>query len=297
MPPTTDEVIARFSPVSVPPEAVAFARRVVARAGPQRAQRAKALLFAAGKLGAFAASVGLELDEGLLTDSVIERFVLVGCLGGPATRRTVRTNLRALRRAVLAGVSPQPTPLPRGRAKPPYTRAQIAGFLALCDAQPTRLRQGRAAALVCLGAGAGLYGRELRGVRGSDVVARSGGILVLVAGRGARSVPVLAPFGERLATTAHLFGERYLVAGGDPDSHNVTNPIIRSLSGGKDLPRLDAGRLRSTYLAQMAATIGLRAFMDAAGLTCSQRLGDIVASLDAPSEAEAVALLTPRRRE
>jgi hypothetical protein len=45
----------------------------------------------------------------------------------------------------------------------------------------------------------------------------------------------------------------------------------------------------------VAETIGLRAFMDAAGITCSQRLGDLVASLPRASEEETVALLGARR--
>jgi hypothetical protein len=51
---------------------------------------------------------------------------------------------------------PADLPLPRERAKAPYSSAQIDGYLALVDAQPARERQMRAAGLVCLGAGAGL---------------------------------------------------------------------------------------------------------------------------------------------
>jgi hypothetical protein len=54
---------------------------------------------------------------------------------------------------------------------------------------------------------------------------------------------------------------------------------------------LEAGRLRATWLVACAELIGLRAFMDAAGVTCSQRLGDLVSYLPAPPEAAAVALL------
>jgi hypothetical protein len=42
-------------------------------------------------------------------------------------------------------------PLPRERSKQPYGAAEVGGFLALADAQPTRERRMRAAALVCLG--------------------------------------------------------------------------------------------------------------------------------------------------
>jgi hypothetical protein len=50
---------------------------------------------------------------------------------------------------------PADAPLPRERAKARYTAAEIAGYLALADAQPTAARRMRAAGLVCLGAGAG----------------------------------------------------------------------------------------------------------------------------------------------
>ena len=76
----------------------------------------------------------------------------------------------------------------------------------------------------------------------------------------------------------------------------MTTPLTRALAGGTGLPRLDTSRLRATWLADCAAQIGLAAFMHAAGITCSQRLGDLLADLDPGSEADAVALLgaTPR---
>ena len=82
--------------------------------------------------------------------------------------------------------SRRPVPLARERAKAAYSPAEIDGFLRLADAQSTRARRMRASALVCLGAGAGMIAGELRRVRGSDIVCRAGGVLVLVsaAGRG-----------------------------------------------------------------------------------------------------------------
>ena len=71
-----------------------------------------------------------------------------------ATRRTVRTNLRAIARAHACG--PPPVWLGRERAKAPYSKAEIASYLSLADAQPTESRRMRASALVCLSAGAGL---------------------------------------------------------------------------------------------------------------------------------------------
>lgn len=288
-------VLAAWNPPGVPAEVAAFARHVVSRAAPQRSARTRALLFAAGRLGAFCSSIGLELDEAvLLRESVIERFICSGCRDvSPATRRTLRTNLRHL--AASCRAEPAPIPLPRERAKPPYSAAEIASYLALSDAQPTALRRARASALICLGAGAGLLGAELRHVRGTDVVCRSGGVLVEVGGSRARAIPVLTDYHSRLLRAASLFSSCYLVSGSNPDSHNVTNPLISSLSGGVDLPRLSTARLRSTYLTQMARHIGLSAFMDAAGISCSQRLGDLVSHLCRESEEEAVSRLGARR--
>jgi hypothetical protein len=289
------EAIERFAPRSVSPEVSAFARHVTTAAQPTSAPRAKALLFAAMKLGTFAHLVGLELEPAVvLAPSVIERFAASAHAGSPPTARTLRTNLRALAKAVLPAHA-EPVALPRERAKAPYSAAELAAYLALADAQPTALRRARANALIGLGAGAGLIGGELRHVCGSDVVCRSGGVLVVVQGRRARSVPVLIPFHDRLLGAAGFFGVRHLVAGPNPESHNVTNPLVRSLSEGTDLPRLETARLRSSYLSALAEHIGLRAFMDAAGIVSSQRLGDLVAALDAPSEPDAVACLGAAR--
>ena len=46
-----------------------------------------------------------------------------------------------------------------------------------------------------------------------------------------------------------------------------------------------------TWLADCARLLGLATFMHAAGITCSQRLGDLLASLEPAAEADAVALL------
>lgn len=68
-------------------------------------------------------------------------------------------------------------------------------------------------------------------------------------------------------------------------------PLIASLAGGLGLPRLSLARLRSTWLSRCACDIGLATFMAAAGISCSQRLGDLVAGLDQGDEATAVVLL------
>jgi integrase len=270
-----------------------FVRGVVAEAAPATRARAKALLFAASRLAAFAERVGLELEAGvLLHAAVIERFVLVGCEGmSAATRRTLRTNLRALARSLERYPQPAPVPLVRERAKAPYTEAEIEGFLRLADRQSSERRRMRASALICLGAGAGIVAGELRHLRGSDVVWRAGGVIVVVAGRRARSVPVLYRYQQPLLDAAAFAGERLLVGGREPGRRNVSDALCAALSKDRSLPRLEPGRLRSTWLLACAERIGLGAFMQAAGISCSQRLGDLAAQLPALGDEELVALL------
>jgi integrase len=284
--------IAGWGPPSVSPTAAAFARAAVAGCGDLRRERAKSLLWAAGRLADYGLRLGLRPElTVLLHPSVIERFAAHSPGLAPVSRRTLRTNLRFIARRVVPHLDPPDAPLPRERAKPPYTAAEIAGFLALAAAQPTAGRRMRAAALVCLGAGAGLTGAGLRAVRGTDVTTRSGGVIVQVRGARPRAVPVLARYHQQLLASAEFAGNRLLIGGRDPARRNVTYPLVAALSGGTGLPRLDTSRLRATWLAETAALIGLPAFMHAAGISCSQRLGDITATLDPGTEGQAVALL------
>ena len=293
----TAAYIARWRPSSVSPQAAAFARDVIGQVAPDGQERAKNLLWAAGKLADYAIPLGLDaVPEVLLHPSAAERFTRCAPGLSPVARRTLRTNLRFIGRRVVPQLYPQDMPLPRERAKAPYSPAEIAGFLALADAQPTTERRMRAAGLVCLGAGAGLIRGDLREVRGSDVACRSGGVVVTVRGARPRTVPVLARYHARLLAAARFAGNGLICGGADPGRRNMTNPLITALDGGTGLPRLDTSRLRATWLRDCAELLGLATFMHAAGISCSQRLGDLVAGLEPAGEAGAVRLLGAARQ-
>ena len=289
--------IARWRPSSVSPQAAAFAREVIGQVAPGGRERAKNLLWAAAKLADYAVGLGLDpAPEVVLHPSVTERFTRCAPGLSGVARRTLRTNLRFIGRTVVPQLYPADVPLPRERAKQPYSPAEIAGYLALADAQPVLSRRMRASALVCLGAGAGLIRADLRAVHGTDVICRSGGVLVTVRGARPRAVPVLAGYHERLLAAARFAGTGLVCGGADPARRNITTPLTRSLAGGTGLPRLDTSRLRATWLADAAQLLGLATFMRAAGITCSQRLGDLPAGLQPAGEAEAVRLLGAARR-
>ena len=293
----TAAYIGRWRPSSVSPRAAAFARDVIEKTAPEGQERAKNLLWAAGKLADYAIPLGLEaVPEVLLHPSVAERFTRCAPGLSGVARRTLRTNLRFIGRRVVPHLYPADLPLPREHAKEPYSPAEIAGYLALADAQPTPSRRMRASGLVCLGAGAGLIRADLRAVRGTDVACRSGGVIVAVPGARPRAVPVLARYHDRLLAAARSAGTAPVTGGTDPGRRNITTPLTRSLAGGAGLPRLDTSRLRATWLAEVADLLGLATFMHAAGITCSQRLGDLLAGLEPAAEADAVRLLGAARR-
>ena len=92
----------------------------------------------AGKLADFGIGLGLDaVPEVLLHPSVTERFTRRAPGLSGVARRTLRTNLRFIGRRVVPQLYPADVPLPREHAKAPYSPAEIAGYLALADAQPT----------------------------------------------------------------------------------------------------------------------------------------------------------------
>jgi hypothetical protein len=120
-------------------------------------------------------------------------------------------------------------------------------------------------------------------------------VIVEVRGKRPRAVPVLARYHERLLASAEFAGGHLITGGTDPQRNNITNSLISALAGGTGLPRLDTSRLRATWLAGCAQILGLPTFLNAAGISCSQRLGDITATLQPADEAGAVALLGGQR--
>ena len=86
---------------------------------------------------------------------------------------------------------------------------------------------------------------------------------------------MLARYHAPLLAAARFAGNGLICGGTDPGRRNMTNPLVAALDGGGGLPRLDTSRLRATWLADCGELLGLATFMHAAGISCSQRLGDL----------------------
>ena len=122
---------------------------------------------------------------------------------------------------------------PASGPRRPIAPAEIDGYLALAAAQPTAARRMRAAALVCLGAGAGLIRADLRQVRGTDIFARSGGVIVQVRGRRPRAVPVLARYHQPLLAGGGV-RRRAAWSPAAPTPHAGTSPTRWPRAGRRD---------------------------------------------------------------
>ena len=78
----------------------------------------------------------------LLHPLVTERFTRCAPGLSGVARRTLRMNLRFTGRRVVPQLYPADAPLPRERAKQPYSPAEISGFLALAFPTPSPPRSG-----------------------------------------------------------------------------------------------------------------------------------------------------------
>jgi hypothetical protein len=289
----TAAVIDGYRPAGLSESVSAFARSVVCDTQPTSPARARALLWACSRLAAWGEGVGLALSPLVLFHpSTLERYLVTGLVSESATlRRSARANLRFVARAVCPeACGPSPEVIGRDGPKAPYRQAEIDGYLALAHHQPTQARRQRLSGLVCLGAGAGLSGPDLRLVTGHHVIERSGGVVVCVEGPRERCVPVLARYQDRLVEAASFAGSRFVCGGESPHRRNVTASLVGKLSGGADLPRLEVSRLRATWLAEQADRFGMAVLLEVSGLKRSSRLGDLVSGFDPPDEAVIVAL-------
>jgi len=276
--------------------ACVFAREAVERCAPQGAPRARTLLWTCARLASWGEQIGLETHgDVLLHPSVLERYVVSGLSDlSLATRRTMRANLRYVARHGAPALAPtRPAVLRRDTLKPPYSDAQVAAYFELVAHQATAERVARLTGLLCLGLGAGLDASDMRLVRGSDVLTRSGGLVVVVRGRKARIVPVLGRHHDALGRSALFAAGGFVVGGDDEGRKNITSRLLATLDVGR-LPRLEVPRLRATWLWCQIERLGLCALVHAAGMKSSSRLVEVAASGHAPSEEALVALLGGR---
>lgn len=249
---------------------------------PKGVEIACRLIAAGASLLAYAAKEAIPLDDDIVfSDETIERYTAVGGGGTAGSSGTIRSRLRRLSDAYKPN---QTAKLARPKLRDPYKKDELRGLWQLISNQtPSRTR--RLQGLYCLSLGAGCDARDLRTVRGTSVRRDNDNIVYVTIGEPRpRRVPVLSDIGDTLLSLAEEAKENPII-GGDPKSKNLVNNVVKLAKGGQDLPKLDASRLRHSWLvAMIESRIPLPVIAKMAGLSTIHSIEDLLAFADLPSE-------------
>lgn len=170
--------------------------------------------------------------------------------------------------------------------KAPYSHSEelILGRLALRQRIAVTRRQ--LCVIIGLCAGAGLDSADLRNLRRHHIVdLGDDGIRVDVPGKRSRTVWVRRTHEALVRVGIDGLTAHQLVLGTKNDRRNVTSSVITQAElYGDGIPAIEAGRLRSTWLAwAMTQTMPLQVLLAAAGLSTTRTLDDLCEYLDVPT--------------
>lgn len=256
----------------------AFVRSAVTDAAPLTVYSERELLAAATPLTMWAwqsAGLPLELDV-IFALHTIEWFIAVGLphYCSDSGRNTLRSRLLRMSKAlgVLPSAPPRLRPLGGSDPSLPYSAREVTALKSWAYAQATPRRTVNAEALLALGLGAGLAGREIINLTMGDIHADEDGVIVTVRGDRPRTVPVLREWELALRdmTVFAADGEAVFRDGRETANHNLITDFI-SRSEGKI--HLQTRRMRATWLVQhLNAGTPLIPLMMAAGLKSTEAL-------------------------
>lgn len=266
-------------------------RQIVQRASPATAYTEKQLYPVTAKLVGWAVdTAALPLDVDILFDSgTIDEFAHAGLVAYTSSgRATMRSKLRAIARALGDGNAGQ-VPLRRSDPLAPYRPMEVAALESWARGQHSSNRRSSAGALLALGLGAGLTGREIVAAKAADVAVTDNGVIVEVRGAQARQVPVLAEWEALLqvrlsSTDGWLFRDGQ--EGGNP------NLVSDFVSRSHQRLTVQARRLRSTWIVHHL-TVGtpLPVLLDAAGLQSAEALDRLLPFVPTRGRADVTRIL------
>jgi hypothetical protein len=232
---------------------------------------------------------GIPLDiEVVLDPDTVERFFSIGMRDFPS-RGTYRTVLRRLGPQLTdrAPWAPRPEPMRRRKVALPYSAEEMKLLESDARRQPTDAKRRSALGFIAFGAGAGLDGRWVAKVRGTDVVADVDGVLVEVGEPRPRSVPVLARYEGLVLELAAAAGAGYVLHS-STEHRNRTNKLAAGLKRGPDHPVLSAPRLRSTWIVEhLRRGTRLPELLTAAGPTRVESIDELLAWVEPMDERAA----------
>ncbi|MGH3732332.1 MAG: hypothetical protein ACRDVC_03010 [Acidimicrobiales bacterium] len=222
----------------------------------------------------------------MLSLDLVDRYVAsLATVHTQGSRASIRSALRRAVKGRLGSRAPQAlhyTPI-----QPPYTPAECANLVRLARNQPTDYLRRSVSAVVALGLGAGLNGREIGSVRRSDIVeirsdVESACFQVTVKGKRARVVALRSEYEDLLREALHIHHDQgrgdIPLIGEEARGRDAANDAKQRAQSALGF-RVDITppRLRSSWLvACMAAPVPLAVLMRAAGLKSARPLADLL---------------------
>lgn len=293
------EWLADYQPYGIPPAEWAdaglraFVSEQIIRLDPPGVPRAKKCALQLAKLGWWCHRHGMDLDvEQVLHPDTVERYCEVALANDPH-RGDYRSMLRSIGPVLTkkAPWQPPPVPMKSRTVAAPYDAKTVEAFVHDMIRQSTPRRRQSFTAMVALGLGAGLDGRWLHLVHGSDVDQIDGTTVVEVPDPAPRVVPIRDVWAATVRELAEQAGEG-LLFGGERPSKNLVNRRAGDFDLGKRTPKPNAARLRSTWLvAHLAAGTRLPELVEAAGMQGITTLSDLLGAIERLDPAKARALL------
>jgi integrase len=231
---------------------------------------------------------GLPLrTEVVFSSHAIDRFAAEGLAQyTKAGRGTMRSRLRQMAQILLPPEKAISRERPMGPSDPtaPYSRAELIELRSWANSQRSPARRMDARALLALGIGAGLAGREIIAMRTGDLTPGSdGGVIVRVGGRSPRAVPVLADWEDELLAVMEQRDGWAFRSGHEDDNPNLITDFV-SRSRGKIA--LQARRMHSTWVVHhLDAGTPLVPLMRAAGVQSAEAFDRYLKFVQQPDEA------------
>ncbi len=271
--------INRFSPREVPDDVwhrvEPVVKAAIAQAAPGDPHKVNHQLSIVTQLAVWAERIGQPIEaEALFHPEFLDRFITEGCAHlSHGTRLNYRTNLWRVGEAVLgrALFPPRALPLQRSSVAPPYSTGQVTELVGWSRGRPTAHMRRNCRALLARGLGAGLTSREVTSLVGTDVPADDGVVLVEVAGKMARSVPVHRLWADEVLVLASESGPRPFFM---PERARITRRDILGLierCSGEGPPKFNVQQLRITWIVgHLAAGTSLSALVRASGVGVGQ---------------------------
>lgn len=234
-------------------------------------------------LAAWAAASGRELTwTSLMNHELIHDYTR--SLGGEANTPHFSQRLRrlkALASHLNPGIAAPPRVEPVGHkaVSDPYTNEEMAIITRVARNQqsPNVTRQLAFVLGACRGAGAGAS--ELRALRRKDVEDRGEEGVFITLGEGAtkRTIPVRREWEVQMRRGIEGLSPSSLALGTVRNRRNIAGEIIdRTVALGKSCPHIEAGRLRTTWIAElMSEAIPIQVILNAAGLKGARTLTDL----------------------